>query len=284
MKRHAHQGLFSAVKVITVFILFSAAAGCKKSDYSVYLGSNVNIANDIVFAERGLFHTFNLIVRANLDSTIMKNGFGIIDNAIIVYDSTLRKFEIRYPDKKCADSTWRNGTIIIVFTGNFFTPGTIGILNYENYSEDGRTFIGKDSLVNQGNASGGMLSYASFIDSLQITKKAPNSTKWNSRFVYHIPPLFSIHPGNLPSLTITGSANGVSCGNYVFSFQISNALVDSLSCPWIREGTMNLSTPTTVITSGTIEYMNKAKCDNRVTYNFQGNIYEWWINQRKLSI
>jgi hypothetical protein len=83
---------------------------------------------------------------------------------------------------------------------------------------------------------------------------------------------------------MTGSAHGISSDSYQFSLQISSPLVDDLNCPWLRDGLMQVSIPGVDVPSGTIQYMNSSKCDNRVTYDFQGNLFNWWINARKLSV
>ena len=46
---------------------------------------------------------------------------------------------------------------------------------------------------------------------------------------------------------------------------------------------MQISVPSADVTTGTIEYVNREKCDNRVTYNFEGSVFEWWIIKKKLS-
>jgi len=283
MIRPAHSARLAAGFIISAALALFALSGCKKKDSSCDLSPNVNVADDIVFLQRGLFHTFNLLLKANLDSMIMKNGYGTIDQASISYNHTIRKFEIRYNSKTCADSTCRNGIIIVKLSGDFFTPGTFGAVSFQNYSEDYRGFTGKDSLVNQGMAAGGLLSYASFINNLVVTKDSSNSTYWNSGFVYHIPPPVKDLPGNVSAFTISGSGNGISSGTYHFSFQITNSLVNDLSCPWIRQGVMDVSVPDVDITSGTVEYVNRDTCNNRVTYNFDGNVYYWWINLKKLK-
>ncbi|MEI6889712.1 MAG: hypothetical protein ACOYM0_16135 [Bacteroidales bacterium] len=274
---------FSAGIIIFAVLFISAAAGCKKKDSSYDLSPNLNIANDIVFAERGLFHTFDLLLKANLDSAILKYGVGSIDKAGVRYDSAARQFIFYYQSRICADSVDRNGNIIVNLSGNFFSPGTHAKVVFENYSEDSRQFIGSDSLFNEGNATGSGIIYASFIDSLIISKDASQSTKWHSLFVYHLPDAITILPDSLLQLTITGSAFGSSSAGYPFLFQISYPLLNDFNCPWIRQGVMSLSTPSVQVTSGYIEYANQAICDNRVTYIFDGNIFKGWINRNKLN-
>ncbi|MCX6286463.1 MAG: hypothetical protein NTY96_05060 [Bacteroidetes bacterium] len=269
--------------VLTAIILLTAAAGCKKKNSSFDLSPNLNVADDIVFTERGLFHTFGLLLKANLDTTIMHQGVGTIDKAIITYNSVVRRFSVFYQNKYCADTVLRNGNIIINLNGDFFSAGTVAIITFRKYSEDSRQFIGKDSLVNHGLSSGSITTYVSFINGLLITKDSLLSTRWNSNLEYSIPPILKILPDSLMPLTISGSAIGLSSSNYGFSFQISEPLVDNLYCPWIRSGVMQLSTPSLQVTTGTIEYVNQAKCNDRVTYNFEGSIFEWWINRKKLS-
>lgn len=277
-----HQTYRTAGFILIAGILISTAAGCKKNT-SHDLGPNLNVADDIVFAERGLFHTFNLLLKANLDSGIMSTGVGNIDKALVYYSRSSRRFTFYYQNKYCADSVVRNGNIVITLTGDFFTTGTAATVVFQNYSEDARQFIGRDNLLNNGNVVGGYSGYNSTIDSLVIVKDSVHSTLWNSFLVYHLPPVLKMRPDSLVPFTITGTGNGRSSGTYPFSFQIGTPLVNDIYCPWLRVGVMQVSTPDANVTSGTIQYVNQAGCDNRVTYNFEGSVFEWWIIKKKLS-
>ena len=92
-----------------------------------------------------------------------------------------------------------------------------------------------------------------------------------------------MQPDSLASFTITGSGNGRSSSSYAFSFLVGTPLVNDIYCQWIRQGVMQLYVPSADVTTGTIEYMNSDKCNNRVTYNFEGSLFEWWIIKKKLS-
>ncbi|GEM_PF-525688 len=269
--------------LLTAVILILATAGCKKKSTASDLGPNVNVADDIVFTERGLFHTFDLLFKANLDSNIMVNGAGTIDKAIITYNSTIRRFSVYYQNKYCADCVTRNGNIVITLTGDFFTTGTQATVVFQDYSEDLRKFIGRDNLINYGYILGGHSGYNSTIVGLSIVKDSLHSTVWNSLLDYHIPAVLKMNPDSLSPISITGTANGVSSATYAFSFQISTALVNDTYCRWIRQGVMQISVPSADVADGTIEYVNSGKCNDRVTYNFEGTVFEWWINKRKLN-
>ncbi|MCX6282013.1 MAG: hypothetical protein NTU51_08615 [Bacteroidetes bacterium] len=282
MIKHIHSGVKAASLVLAAVIMLSVATGCKKN-LAKDLGPDLNVADDIVFAERGLFHTFNLLLKANLDSGIMHMGVGTIDKALVHYSSSSRRFTFYYQNKYCADSVVRNGNIIISLTGDFFSSGTSATVVFQNYSEDTRKFIGRDNLFNSGMMLGGNGGYDSTIDSLLIVKDSLHTTRWYSSLVYHLPPMLKMQPDSLPLFIITGSANGISSSTYTFSFQIITPLVNDIYCPWLRQGVMQLSLPSADVATGTIEYVNKEKCNNRVTYNFEGTIFEWWIIKKKLT-
>ncbi|MEI7489778.1 MAG: hypothetical protein WCK92_00100 [Bacteroidota bacterium] len=283
MKKNVNKGIVYTGMVLSAVILLSAATGCKKQNSTFDLSPDVNVADDIVFAERGLSHTFNLLLKANLDSGIMQMGAGTIDKALVYYSRSSNRFTFYYQNKYCADSVLRNGNIIVTLTGRFFTSGTAATVVFQKYSEDSREFIGGDKLYNSGMMIGGNGAYNSTIDSLLIVKDSLHTTVWNSLLDYHLPPVLKMLPDSLAPVTITGSANGISSGTYAFSFQISTPLVNDIYCPWIRQGIMQLSVPSSDVASGTIEYMNKDRCNNRVTYNFNGTVINWWIIRKKLS-
>ena len=283
MIRPIHSGIHAGVLVLSALILLSAAAGCKKKNTAYDLRPNLNVADDIVFTERGLFHTFDLLLKANLDSNIMHMGVGTIDKALVSYSSSSRRFTFYYQNKYCADSVLRNGNIVITLSGDFFTSGTGATVEFQNYSEDSRQFIGQDILLNAILVLGGNGSYASTIVNLAIVKDSVHSTLWNSQLNYHIPPVLKMKPDSLVPFTITGTGNGRSSGTYDFSFQVSTPLLNDIYCPWIRQGVMQISVHSVDVTTGTIEYVNKDKCNNRVTYNFEGSVFEWWIIRKKLN-
>ncbi|MCX6283886.1 MAG: hypothetical protein NTW31_06615 [Bacteroidetes bacterium] len=282
MRKPLNSGILSTGIILSVIILLAASAGCKKNT-AKDLSPDLNVANDIVFTERGLFHTFNLLLKANLDSGIMHMGSGTIDKALVYYSSSSKRFTFYYQNKYCTDSVTRNGNILVTLTGSFFSSGTAATVVFQNYSEDSRKFIGRDNLYNSGMMIGGNGGYDSTIDSLIIVKDSVHSTLWNSQLVYHLPPVIKMQPDSLAPFTITGTANGRSSGTYSFSFQISTPLVNDIYCPWIRQGIMQLSVPSADVATGTIEYVNRDSCNNRVTYNFEGTEFEWWIIRKKLN-
>jgi len=281
MIRNLHSSFNAAWMVLFAVILLSAVAGCKKNTEKD-LGPDLNVANDIVFTERGLFHTFNLLVKANLDSNIMHMGVGTIDKALVYYSSSSRRFTFFYQNKYCADSVTRNGNIVATLTGDFFSSGTTVTVIFQNYSEDTRKFIGTDDLYNSGMMLGGVGGYGSAIDNLLVIKDSVHSTHWYSRLRYHIPSGIKMQPDSLVPFGITGNGNGISSSTYAFSFQVSTPLLNDIYCPWIRQGIMQISVPSVDVTTGTIEYVNRDKCNNRVTYNFEGSVFEWWIIKKKL--
>jgi len=281
MKRQGKYRCLAGLLLIGLLFLFS---GCSKKNQSFNLRPNLNAADDIVIAERGLAHTFNLLLRANLDSMIMNTGHGIIDQAIVAYLKPENTFNILYSGKRCADSAVRNGLISIRLSGNFFTKGTVSRVTFKGYSEDYHLFTGSDSLVNQGSSPAGFLVMASFIDSLIIYKDSTGNIYWYSSLVYNIPPMIKLPPDSNTPVNITGSAHGISSHSYNYSLQITSPLINDLNCPWFRDGIMQVSISGVDVPSGTIRFMNRTKCDNRVTYDFEGNLFEWWINARKLGV
>jgi len=283
MNRIPYFGIPAAGLFLSALMILAVFPACKKKSSSSDLGPNVNVADDIVFTERGLFHTFNLLLKANLDSGIMHTGAGTIDKAVVTYNNSSRLFSFYYQNKYCADSVLRNGNIVITLTGDFFTTGTGVSVDFQDYSEDSRRFIGSDNLINTNLALGGNGGYVSTIVNLNIVKDSVHSTQWNSSLSYHIPVEIDKNADSLAPFTITGTANGRSSSTYAFSSEISTPLLNDIYCPWIRQGIIQLSIPSADVATGTIEYVNEDNCNNRVTYNFEGNVFKWWINKKKLG-
>ncbi len=282
MIKPVHKGFRAAWLSLAAVIMISAAAGCRKNT-SKDLRPDYNVSNDIVFIERGLFHTFNLLLKANLDSNIMHGDLGVIDNAVVSYSRSSGKFTFNYQDKLCADSATRNGRIVASLTGDFFTSGTGVTVEFQNYSEDSRQFTGSDNLVNNIMSLGGNGGYYSTIVNLTVAKDPAHSTLWNSLLTYHIPVVIKMNPDSLVPFTISGTGNGTSSGTYAFSFEVSTPLLNDIYCPWIRKGIMQVSVPSADAPGGTIEYANNQKCDNRVTYNFEGSVFKGWIISKQLN-
>lgn len=283
MKRSAWIKASGLLALASLFAFTTSLLSCGKKNSNYDLNTNVNVADDIVFVQRGLLNTFGILLKANSDSMIMAGISGIIDNALVTYIRSQNKFLISYKNKTCADSVVRNGLVTVFMTGDFFTAGSAARLVYTSYTEDSRMYTGHDSLSNTGPSTGGGLRFIAFTDSLVIAKDSNHKTLWYSALEFLLP----VQNKGLSSVTgpvlVNGSGHGTSSGSNTFSFQVSESLSDDLFCGWIRSGEVSLQVPLADIPTGTIRYMNADSCNNRVFYDFEGHQFQWWINKKKLG-
>lgn len=271
-----------ALQLLAVMYILFFAPACKKKNYSYNVSANLYVANNVVFVERGLFRTFNVLLKANLDPSLRRDGVAVIDKAVVHFDTSANIITIKYQNTFCADSVVRNGQVFIKMNGNFFMAGTRLQIYFDKYTEDGRQFVGADSLVNIGAVEGGKCSFQSKIDSLVIRQDSGASSSWHSEFQYKIPSYSKMTSDSLAPVLITGTAGGWTDEGYKFMLTISSPLVDNIYCQWIREGVHQLWMPALEVVTGSVEYVNSATCNNRVTYRFGDSMMEWWINKKKL--
>jgi hypothetical protein len=268
--------------ISAVAVLFILTESCRKKNYTYYLAPNVTASNDMVFLQRSLFHTFSLVVRACQDSAIMQGNTGIIDKGIVTYNKFQKKLTILYQNKTCADSVLRSGTITALLDGYFFSTGNVVRISYSAYKEDGWLLAGRDSL--RSTEIAGIFTYSSRIEGMTLTGDSGRLVRWNSNLDFLFPSFSADGVSLVGALSVSGNGSGLSTGGLGFSFVVTNSFSLELTCPWVRSGNMSVAFPSAEVQSGSISYPNADTCNNRVTYDFEGNRYEWWMNKKKLSL
>jgi len=258
-----------------------AVASCKKN-HETDLLPNLNTANDIMLAQRPFIHVFDMLIKAALDEGLQNNFQAQIDSASVVLDTGRKKYVFYYFGKLCPDSVRRIGSFQAILDGSLFTPGTTVKISFVCFVEDSHSVTAKDSLRFDGPGQDEKLVFRSIIADAQITKDTIGVIRWEGTYTFLIDPEILSQGTKKTVVHIEGSGEGISSMGWAFYSSIANPLRDSLGCPWIKDGKVTFYLSRGEVNNNTIEFMGKSQCNNRINYDFDGNIYHWWLKEKYL--
>ncbi len=261
-----------ALTVITTFCF-----GCQKNS-SVDLKPILNVANDIVIIEGINQYVYKMVLKASADSALLQEHIDTIDMAVVRYNETDRQFTFDYSYNHCNDSVVRAGTFTAEFTSGFLVPGSVTIISFNNYSEDGMAIFGTDSIVNISDSNGNKLVFQGFFRDGVVWKELQqnNSIQWSAACTFETNRSDLNYPGQV-IIYQKGTTAGTSSNGYSFSGTL-DTLVSTLNCPWIYSGLVHFSFNNPELQYGSIDFIIADNCKNHVNYNFAGTIYSRLIS------
>jgi hypothetical protein len=250
-----------------VFISLLVVPSCKKNT-SIDMHANVNVANDVIIAVSSYTTIFNLLVKARLDSSVAGNGLASIDGAVISYNSINKEYDMTFGSSSSPDSISRSGRIVIRMSGDLLSKGSYGKVYFDHYFEDSGRVSGSDSISNDGVNTSGQMVFSETVSKDTIVKVLGNGAiKFDIHATYKI--LASdLLIGNNIQFLLGGTLSGISSKGCAFSASVKDTLIDSFSCPWMKEGIIDVSVPSAEITSGYIEFVSKEVCSDVIWYYF----------------
>ncbi len=271
---------YLCIILVWVYLLGFTLACKKNQPYD--LRPILNATNDNILSQRPFNYAFTMLLRACTDSVLMEVHQAFIDGATVYLSESGKKITFLFDGDLCQDSVIRFGSFIAVLDTNLFLDGAQIQFSFLDYFEDNHHIIGDYHLENSGINRDGKIGFTSRVDSAVITKDSIHNIHWEGELLYLVDP-----PSMLPNpekilITIEGKGYGMSSRGYAFQSTITGPLADSLSCPWIHDGMIQIIIQDGDVRSGTIEYMGKSGCDDRVDYNFEGRLYHLWINDKYL--
>jgi hypothetical protein len=268
---------------ILLMILLAIMWSCKKNE-KYDLNADLNVANDIVIAQRPVIHAFRMLVRALEDSALQQSHHTFFDGASVTYDPGQNSYSFYFMGMYCPDSVIRTGRIETYIDGDFFSEGTSVRITFNNYKEDGMNITGSDSLVNAGLSGNNMIFSNSFENGV-IIKDTVGTIRFRAIMEYQV----QVSPpgGYLQTMiSVFGTMEGTSSKGFAFSSEISEPLaypVYSSWCAWIREGSILFSGPGSSVNSGTIYFPPVTSCNDSVYYDFGVTTYRWRMNPKYLN-
>lgn len=269
--------------LIVVMILLTLSWSCTKNE-KINLAPGLNTANDILLAQRPLIHSFRMLVRAVSDSTLQQSHQTIFDGASVTYNPSLNRYSFYFMGMYCPDSVIRSGKIDMALSGDFFTQGTIILIIFNNYKEDGMGITGSDTLTNTGLSGLSMLFSNSFTDG-SIVKDTVGTISFRAGLEYQVP---VSPPGGYSQtlITVDGTMEGTSSKGFVFGSEISSPLiypVYSSVCAWVRQGTIVFTVSEGNSNTGTICFPPVTSCNDSVYYDLGTTTYRWRMTPEYLN-
>jgi len=275
------QAMKKCVYLILALFCMLLAAGCKKNS-AIDLKPNLNVANDQVIASRMFTYVFRLLEKAVTDSSLSAVHHAMIDSAMVSLDSKGRVYTFSFAGSRSADHVARAGVFVATIDSGFFHAGSTIRVAFQGYAEDGHKVTGSDSIRCKGPQDGQYL-YDDIIPGAVISKDSLHSIHVSAVYRCAVTAVF-ISPGVKQTLiTFGGNAGGASSAGHPFTAIITKTLETRENCPWISSGTITLSIPGAGIPTGTIEFMGKTSCNDEISYDFDGNTYHLWMQEKYLG-
>lgn len=256
---------------------------CTKNE-SRDLAPVLNVADDIIIAQRPVIHTFRMLARAVNDPELQQSHQAYFDGASVTFDPALNHYSFFFMGMYSPDSVLRHGRIEAYVSGDLASVGTTVRFGFNNYKEDGMPVSGDDTLTNTG-IEGTDLTFLNSFSNGVIIKDTVGTIRYSATMEYRLP---ANPPGGYQGavITVNGRISGTSSKGLVFSSEISSPCVYpvySSLCAWIREGAILFSLTDSPGEAGTIGFPPLTSCNDSVYYDFGVTTYRWRMKSTYLS-
>lgn len=255
---------------------------CRKNT-TYNLSSDVNVANDAVLSISSYTSIFNLLIKARLNSSLTSRGYAFIDGANISYNSGNQEYDFGFGSQLSPDSVQRNGWIKIVMSGDILQQGTYANVSFPNYYEDYGQVSGTDSIVNEGINVLNQMVFHDYISQGTIDKGMGNgilTVNINEKIKVQAS---SIIPGQDILFLIQETISGKSSRGYTFYASTRDTLLNSISCPWIKGGIIDVHISDVKVPDGYIEFGKNKGCSDVIWYYFENSAFRVKKNKYYLS-
>lgn len=176
------------------------------------------------------------------------------------------------------DGKVREGVITIVATAPYQEPGAVLTTTPTDFKVNDYLVQGTKVVTNNGLNEAGNLNYDIIVTGGSITSPDGYTTTWeserNREWIEGQETTFLTDglTGILDdTYSITGTASGVTANDRFFNFIITDPLIVSLDCHWVKQGVLELSPEG--LNTRSIDY-GDGVCDNLATLTVNGNTYD----------
>lgn len=176
------------------------------------------------------------------------------------------------------DGKTRSGMITVVATGPYTDAGSVFTTTLDAYHVNEYHVQGTKVVTNNGLNESGNLNYNIIITDGSIANSDGNITTWSSERNREWIGGQDTNwlTGGLEGIlddtySITGVASGVTANGSSYSLNITEPLIVSLNCHWIKQGAIELSPEG--LNVRTLDYGN-GECDNQATLSVNDNTYD----------
>ncbi|MCX6247961.1 MAG: hypothetical protein NTW10_09520 [Bacteroidetes bacterium] len=248
-------------------ILLLSYGSCKKNK-SIDLNPDVNAANDVILSVSSYTTIFNLMIKARLDHDLLTTGMAMIDKAVATFDPEKMEYGFTFLGDISPDSVRRSGNIRIALSGDILLKGSSALLTLKDYYEDEGLVGGTDSIFNEGVNGTGHLVFSNHVSGGVINKAVEGGTIHVSMVLSFSAPSSSLVSGQDILFLEQGTLSGLSSKGHSFSASFRDALQDALSCPWLKNGIIDLQVSDTDLPDGMIDFMTADGCSDVIWYYF----------------
>jgi hypothetical protein len=265
---------FYLVLFAMVFLLWA----CKDQNSEIDYNPNINTAVESVMAQIAFTDVFNLVFMAVKDTSLINSGFAEINGAQVYYhENPDPRIRFQYPGYSflCPDDCRRSGEFTVDYDGPLSVQGSIGTISFDEYYFGYFKLEGTQEVGYEGLNQDQHETYTNVVSSGQILVADsinPYAYTWNAE-----QELVWILGSNTPHdysddfFTVTGLSSGTSSTGIEYEINISLPLANDFSCKWIPVGLQDISTPTLMVKSGQIDFLESDSCSNYLGFMFDGN-------------
>jgi hypothetical protein len=268
--------------LLIIIIIAGIHQSCRKNSSSD-LNADVNVANDAVISVSSYTSIFNFLIKARLDSSIISRGFAFIDGAIVTYNSGSKAYNFAFGNQYSPDSVQRTGSIQFVMSGDILQMGSYAKVSFQNYYEDYGRVTGTDSIVNDGTNALNQMVFNDYISHGTIDKGMERgilTVSINEKLTVRASSIFT---GQDIIFLVQGTISGKSSKGYTFTASTSDTLLNSISCPWIEGGIIDVHISDVQIPDGYIEFGKNKGCSDVIWYYFENASFRVKKNKYYLS-
>jgi len=271
------------IVILMASIVLSSFNSCKKQAASI--SADTQAAQDNSYAEGTYSDAFNAVdvaARSNGNTSFFKTGAPQLDmlsggSITITFDSisVTRKITIDFgTGTLCKDSRIRSGQIIATWNGRYRDSGTVITITFNGYTVNGDKITGTKTVTNQGHNSRGNIHFSIVVTGASIVTST-GTISWQStrdrEWIKGENTLVWLDD----AYSITGSASGTNRKGQSFTITIVKPLIVALNCPWIEQGSFDITTSTSNST-GTVDY-GSGNCDDLATFSLNGKTYDFTL-------
>ena len=268
--------------LLILIIVAGINQSCRKNT-AANLSSDVNVSNDAVLSISSYTSIFNLLIKARLNSSLTSRGYAFIDGANVTYNSGIPEYDFGFGSQLSPDSIQRTGWIKIIMSGDILLQGSFANVSFHNYYEDYGMVNGTDSIVNEGTNALNQMVFHNYILQGNIDKGMGDgilTVNLNEKLKI---PASSLVQGHEILFLIQGTISGKSSKGYTFSATTRDTLLNSLSCPWINGGIIDVNIPDVQVPGGYIEFGKTKGCSDIIWYYFENSAFRVKKNKYYLS-
>ncbi|OJW81884.1 MAG: hypothetical protein BGO69_15450 [Bacteroidetes bacterium 46-16] len=211
-------------------------------------------------------------------SAQLKGGLNELSGCAVVTNDTLASphvLTIDFGNSPCTgiDGRNRSGKIMVQYTGQYKDAGSQHTITYDNYVVNGNQITGSKTVTNMGMNNAGDYYYnIAVTDTLWSGTVANNNgfRSWTSSRVRTWVSGYSTGTRTDDSYDITGNATIRRINGHAFTVNITSALRVAIGCPWIEQGTVEITPQNGNVR--TIDY-GSGNCDSEATLTVNNQTY-----------